>query len=91
MLVLVVVLQFLTQLFVTRNSGFFLMFFAPLILLMTQLSNPVDPVLLLVDRALETGGGSVIGMEVAAAVALARVTSPRRTVGPTDRRERMLA
>jgi hypothetical protein len=62
---LVVALQFPTELFMTRNYGLALVFFTPLILLMTQLANPMEPGALLTDRAIETVGGALVGMAVA--------------------------
>jgi uncharacterized membrane protein YccC len=65
---IIVVLQFPTELFMTRNYGLALVFFTPLILLMTQLANPVDPATMLTDRAVETIGGAIVGMAVAVTI-----------------------
>ena len=64
----VVVLQFPTELFMGCNYGLSLVFFTPLILLMTQLANPIEPGGLLTDRAIETVGGAAVGMAVAIVV-----------------------
>ncbi|GAA4664300.1 FUSC family protein [Frondihabitans cladoniiphilus] len=64
---LVVVLQFPTEYFMTRHYGLALVWFTPLILIMTQLAHPASPVTLLRDRAIETTGGAVVGMLVAVA------------------------
>ena len=69
---LVIALQFPTELFMTRNYGLALVFFTPLILLMTQLAYPVDPQLLLVDRAIQTALGASVG------IAVALLVHPRR-------------
>jgi uncharacterized membrane protein YccC len=79
--VLVVLLQFPTELFMTRNYGLALAFFTPLILLMTQLANPLDPATLLTDRAIETIDGALVGMAVAVAI------RPRRAGEPAGRGE----
>jgi hypothetical protein len=61
----VIALQFPTALFMTRHYGFALVFFTPLILIMTLLSSPSDPASLIADRALETVIGAVAGVSVA--------------------------
>lgn len=74
-LVIVVILaQFPSELFMTRNYAFALMFFTPMILLMTLLASPVDIEKLIGDRVLETMIGAVAGMLVAVFI-----REPRRT------------
>jgi len=48
-----------------RNFGLAQTFLTPVVLLVTLLSNPGDPVPVLADRALETLLGAVVGMTVA--------------------------
>jgi Fusaric acid resistance protein-like len=64
MALLVVCLQFPTELFIARHYGVALFFFTPLILLMTQLASPVPVDSLLRDRAVETIVGVLIGAAV---------------------------
>jgi Fusaric acid resistance protein-like len=73
---LVIALQFPTELFMTRNYALALVFFTPLILIMTQLANPANPGVLLVDRAVETLLGATIGIGVVLAM---RPWASRRT------------
>jgi len=72
--VFVVILQFPTELFITRHYALALVFFTPLILLMTQLANPRDPATLLTDRAVETLLGALVGIAV---VLAARPLTPQ--------------
>ena len=51
---LVIVLQFTTELFMTRHYGLAMVSFTPVILLMTQLAAPSDPHVLVTERAVET-------------------------------------
>ena len=62
---LVAVLQFPTEYFMSRHYGLALVFFTPLILIMSCLAHPTPPGPLLANRAVETAGGAVIGMLVA--------------------------
>lgn len=62
--VAVVALQFPTEYFMPRNYGYALTFFTPLILLMTQLANPIPRSALIVDRGLETLLGAAVGIVV---------------------------
>ncbi|NQX26625.1 FUSC family protein [Microbacteriaceae bacterium VKM Ac-2854] len=66
LVLLVIALQFPTELFMSRNYGLALVFFTPLILLMTQLAHPIDEVALIVDRALQTTIGALVGIVVVA-------------------------
>jgi hypothetical protein len=61
---LVIVLQFSTELFMTRHYGLAMVSFTPVILLMTQLAAPADPYLLVAERAVETLIGAGIGIAV---------------------------
>ncbi|MEZ2372200.1 FUSC family protein [Arthrobacter sp. RCC_34] len=66
MLVLLIpLLQFPSELFMRRNYGLAQAFLTPVVLLVTLLSNPGDPVPVLTDRAVETLLGAVVGMAVA--------------------------
>ncbi|AMM22145.1 hypothetical protein AX769_00640 [Frondihabitans sp. PAMC 28766] len=67
---IVVVLQFPTEYFMSRHYGLALVAFTPLILIMTQLAHPADPLVLLRDRAVETTGGAIVGILVAVASSL---------------------
>lgn len=66
LVLLIIVLQFPTELFMIRNYGVALFFFTPLILLMTQLASPVSSLELIADRALQTALGATVGIGVAA-------------------------
>lgn len=60
----VILLQFPTEMLMTRNYALALTFFTPLILLMTQLAHPIPKAELLVDRGVETVIGAVVGIAV---------------------------
>ncbi len=62
--VLVIVLQFTTELFMTRHYGIAMVSFTPVILLMTQLAAPADPHVLVMERAVETLIGAGLGILV---------------------------
>ncbi|CAI3791230.1 FUSC family protein [Pseudarthrobacter sp. MM222] len=62
--VLVMVLQFSTELFMTRHYGLAMVSFTPVILLMTQLAAPADPYVLVSERAVETLVGACTGIAV---------------------------
>jgi len=62
--VLVIVLQFTTELFMARHYGLAMVSFTPVILLMTQLAFPADPHLLVAERAVETLVGACTGIAV---------------------------
>ena len=61
---LVIVLQFTTELFMTRHYGLAMVSFTPVILLMTQLAAPSDPHVLVAERAVETLLGALTGILV---------------------------
>jgi hypothetical protein len=61
---LVIICQFCTELFMTRHYGWAMVFFTPVILLMTELAAPVDPGRLLAERAAETLVGALTGIAV---------------------------
>ncbi|MFE4458122.1 FUSC family protein [Nocardia tengchongensis] len=67
----VLLLLFPTELFMARNYALALGFFTPLIMVMTELAAPADPVRLLLDR----GADTVLGVTVGVAVAV--LTRPR--------------
>jgi hypothetical protein len=64
----VIGLQFLTELFMTRHYGLALVFFTPMILIMTLLAHPTSTASLVGDRAVETVLGAAIGMAVAVCI-----------------------
>ncbi|GAA4523320.1 FUSC family protein [Amycolatopsis samaneae] len=71
----VMVLLFPTELFMARNYGLALGFFTPLIMVMTELATPAEPLTLLTDRGLDTLLGVAAG--IAAAVLVRGPCSPR--------------
>lgn len=73
---LVVALQFPSELFMARHYGLALVFFTPLVLVMTYLAAPTDPGILMVDRAVETAIGAAAGVLVAVCI---REPRARRT------------
>ena len=62
---LVIVLLFPTELFMMRHYGLALGFFTPLIMLMTQLAEPSDPLTMLTDRGIDTLIGVAAGIAMA--------------------------
>lgn len=64
LVLLVIVLQFTTELFMTRHYGLAMVSFTPVILLMTQLAAPSDPRVLVTERAVETMLGALTGILV---------------------------
>ena len=60
--------QFPTELFMARHYGWAMVFFTPVILLIAQLAAPMDPGVLVLERAVETFVGAVIGIAVAVVV-----------------------
>ncbi|RKO20858.1 FUSC family protein [Pseudarthrobacter phenanthrenivorans] len=81
---LVIVFQFTTELFMTRHYGLAMVSFTPVILLMTQLAHPSDPGVLILERAVETLVGALVGILVVVAVRRAgtRSTAALLGVGP---------
>lgn len=65
---LVVVFQFTTELFMTRHYGLAMVSFTPVMLLVSQLSAPIDPGVLILERAVETLVGALMGIAVVVAV-----------------------
>lgn len=61
---LVIIFQFGTELFMTRHYGWAMVFFTPVVLLITYLAIPADPVRLVTERAVETLVGALIGIAV---------------------------
>ncbi|MDA3628451.1 FUSC family protein [Saccharopolyspora sp. WRP15-2] len=61
-------LLFPTELFMARHYGLALGFFTPLIMLMTALAAPADPLALLRDRAIDTLIGVSAGIAAAIVV-----------------------
>ena len=74
--VLVIVLQFTTELFMTRHYGLAMVFFTPVILLMTQLAFPADPRVLVTERAAETLLGACTGIAVVVLIRRRRPVRP---------------
>lgn len=68
LVVLVAVMQFVTELLVGRNYGVALLFITPLALLMGQTVRHVPAAGLLFDRGVETVVGSLVGVAVLVAV-----------------------
>jgi len=66
--ILAIALLFPTELFMTRHYGLALGFFTPLIMLMTELADPVEPWTILRDRAIDTLIGVAAGIAVALAI-----------------------
>jgi uncharacterized membrane protein YccC len=64
----------------TRHYGLAMAWFTPVILLMTQLASPAEPRILILDRAVETLVGALMGILVV--VAVRRPGSRRRTGFP---------
>jgi len=77
---LVIICQFCTELFMTRHYGWAMVFFTPVILLMTELASPVDPGRLLAERAAETLVGALTGIAVVVFIR-SRKRRPRTTPG----------
>ncbi|MGN7202514.1 FUSC family protein [Arthrobacter sp. SAFR-044] len=65
---LVILFQFATELFMTRHYGLAMVWFTPVILLMTQLASPIEPGILITERAVETLVGAALGILVVVAV-----------------------
>ncbi|NBH06810.1 FUSC family protein [Amycolatopsis sp. SID8362] len=64
----VIALLFPTELFMSRHYGLALGFFTPLILLMTELAAPADPLTLLTARVADTVVGVAAGIAAAAVI-----------------------
>lgn len=75
--VLVIVLLFPTELFMMRHYGIALGFFTPLIMLMTQLADPSDPLTMLIDRGIDTLIGVAAGIAMAVLVRRPKLRSSR--------------
>ncbi|MEV4989305.1 FUSC family protein [Pseudarthrobacter sp. LMD1-1-1.1] len=65
---LVILFQFATELFMTRHYGLAMVWFTPVILLITQLASPTEPRVLILERAVETLVGALLGILVVLAV-----------------------
>lgn len=66
--VVVMVLLFPTELFLSRHYGLALGFFTPLIMIMTELAVPADPSRMLLARGVDTLIGVVAGVAAAAVI-----------------------
>ncbi len=73
---LVILFQFTTELFMARHYGLAMVSFTPVILLMTQLADPMDPAVLILERGIETLVGALVGIAVVVAVRRAGTRSP---------------
>lgn len=62
MIIVVLVLQFLVELFIARHYALAQAFVTPLALLMTEVARPTNPWMLMADRAVETLIGAGVGM-----------------------------
>lgn len=78
---LVILFQFTTELFMTRHYGLAMVSFTPVILLMTQLAAPADPAVLILERAVETMVGALVGIGVVVAVRRAGSRPPSALLG----------
>ena len=78
---LVIVFQFGTELFMTRHYGLAMVWFTPVILLMTQLAAPADPQVLIVERAVETVVGAGTGILVVLLIRSRRNRRPAPAAG----------
>ncbi len=65
---LVILFQFATELFMTRHYGLAMVWFTPVILLMTQLASPTEPRVLILERAVETLVGALLRILVVVTV-----------------------
>ncbi|WP_242657044.1 FUSC family protein [Mycobacterium talmoniae] len=72
----VIALLFPTELFMTRHYGLAVWFFTPLIMLMTQLAAPAEPLTFLADRAIDNLIGVAAGIAVAVLIRGGRSTTP---------------
>jgi len=75
--IVVVLCQFPTELFMARHYGWAMVFFTPVVLLIAQLASPMDPGVLVMERAVETFVGAVIGIAVAVLVRAPGVAVPK--------------
>ncbi|MET9216269.1 MULTISPECIES: FUSC family protein [unclassified Nocardia] len=75
----IIALLYPTELFMARHYAVALGFFTPLIMSMTELADPTDPLTMLTDRAVDT----VIGVAVGVAVALL-IREPAPGTPPTS-------
>jgi hypothetical protein len=78
---LVILFQFTTELFMARHYGFAMVSFTPVILLITQLAAPIDPGLLILERAVETLVGALAGILVVVAVRRTGTRTPAALLG----------
>jgi len=79
---LVIVLQFSTELFMTRHYGLAMVSFTPVILLVGQMAAPADPRVLVAERAAETLVGAAVGILVVVLIRRRRPAAPGRPGSP---------
>lgn len=82
---LVILFQFGTELFMTRHYGLAMVWFTPVILLMTQLASPADPQVLITERAVETVVGAGVGILVVVLIRSRRNRRPAPAAGAAAR------
>jgi hypothetical protein len=80
---LVVLFQFTTELFMTRHYGLAMVSFTPVILLMSQLADPIDPTVLILERGVETLVGALVGIAVVVGVRRAGTRTLAALLGRT--------
>jgi hypothetical protein len=78
---LVILFQFTTELFMTRHYGLAMVSFTPVILLMTQLAEPIEPSVLIIERGAETLVGALMGIVVVVAIRRAGSRTPAALLG----------
>ncbi|WP_457947853.1 FUSC family protein [Pseudarthrobacter sp. alpha12b] len=83
---LVILFQFATELFMTRHYGLAMVWFTPVILLITQLASPIEPRVLILERAVETLVGALLGILVVVAVRRSGARPRKVPVGGPSRR-----
>ncbi|MFE3446062.1 FUSC family protein [Nocardia sp. NPDC059180] len=72
----IIALLYPTELFMARHYAVALGFFTPLIMLMTELADPADPMTMLSDRAIDTLIGVAVGVAVALLIHEPAATPP---------------
>ncbi|NEW36197.1 FUSC family protein [Nocardia cyriacigeorgica] len=72
----IIALLYPTELFMARHYAVALGFFTPLIMLMTELADPADPLTMLGDRAIDTLIGVAVGVAVALLIHQPAATPP---------------
>ena len=81
LVLLVIACQFCTELFMARHYGWAMVFFTPVILLMTELAAHTDPGRLITERAAETLVGALTGIAVVVLIRSRKRRSRKRRPG----------